>query len=77
MVSEAFGESLRKARLGQGMTQQDTAMRCQMSPRYYQDLEAGNKQPTITTIFRLCTALGIEPDKLISPVWKQWKKKNK
>ncbi len=45
-----------------------------MSLRFYQDMEAGNKQPTITTLFKLCEAIGLAPDKLIMPVWKNYQK---
>ena len=45
-----------------------------MSLRFYQDMEAGNKQPTITTLFKLCEAIGLAPDKLIMPVWKNYHK---
>ena len=76
MVKASFGEHLRKARLAKKLTQQEISLRCKMSLRYYQDLEAGNKQPTITTLFRLCSAIGINPDKLIMPVWKEWKAKD-
>ncbi len=72
MIKEAFGEQLRKVRRKQDLTQHEIALRCKMSLRFYQDMEAGNKQPTLTTLFRLCTAIGIAPDKLILPVWKSW-----
>lgn len=72
MVKQVFGEQLRKVRRDKGLTQQEIALRCKMSLRFYQDMEAGNKQPTITTLFKLCEAIGLAPDKLIMPVWKKW-----
>nr|WP_223144886.1 helix-turn-helix transcriptional regulator [Teredinibacter waterburyi] len=48
-VKTVFGETLRKYRTKSNRSQQDVATRCDMSFRYYQELEAGTKQPTITT----------------------------
>lgn len=73
-IKKLFGETLRKQRTKNNRTQQEVAMSCDMSLRFYQDLEAGNKQPTITSLFRLCSALGLAPDKIIMPVWKEWQK---
>lgn len=44
-----------------------------MSFRYYQELEAGSKQPTITMLFKLLDSLEVNPAELIEPVYKAWK----
>ena len=45
-----------------------------VSYRFVQEIEADNQQPTMTTVFKLCVALKITPDKLIMPAWERWRK---
>ena len=73
-VKTVFGETLKKCRAKSGRTQQDVAMSCDMSLRFYQDLEAGNKQASITTVFRLADSFEVAPEKLIQSAYKQWQK---
>ncbi|MCU7807004.1 MAG: helix-turn-helix domain-containing protein [Candidatus Thiodiazotropha sp. (ex Semelilucina semeliformis)] len=73
-IKKVFGETLRKHRTAGKRTQQDIAMTCEMSLRFYQDLEAGSKQPTITTLFRLADSLEVKPAKLIEAAYKEWQK---
>jgi transcriptional regulator with XRE-family HTH domain len=42
-----------------------------------QDVEAGNKLPSILTLVKLCDALNITPDKLLLPVLNHYKKLKK
>ncbi len=71
---QVFGETLRQFRTKDNRTQQDIAMSCDMSLRFYQDLEAGTKQPTMTTLFRLAGSLDVAPAKLVEPAYEQWQK---
>jgi len=71
---QVFGETLRQFRTKDNRTQQDIAMSWDMSLRFYQDLEAGTKQPTMTTLFRLAGSLDVAPAKLIEPAYKQWQR---
>lgn len=72
-VKTVFGETLKAYRAKSGRTQQDVAMSCDMSLRFYQDLEAGNKLASITTLIRLAYSLDVTPDELIQPAYKSWK----
>jgi len=72
-VKTVFGETLKEYRAKTRRTQQDIAMSCDMSLRFYQDLEAGNKHASITTAFRLADSLGITLDELLQPAYKCWK----
>ena len=72
-VKTVFGETLRKYRTKSNRSQQDVATRCDMSFRYYQELEAGTKQPTITTLFKLADSLEVNPAELIEPVYQEWR----
>ena len=71
-IRQLFGHTMRKWRNSLNLTQQEVAMCCDMSLRFYQDLESGNKQPSLTTIFRICLAIDVSPDELITPVWNLW-----
>lgn len=71
-VKTVFGETLRKYRTKSNRSQQDVATRCDMSFRYYQELEAGTKQPTITTLFKLADSLEESPAALIESAYKCW-----
>lgn len=71
-VKTVFGETLRKYRTKSNRSQQDVATRCDMSFRYYQELEAGTKQPTITTLFKLADSLEESPATLIEPAYQTW-----
>lgn len=71
-VKTVFGETLRRYRTKSNRSQQDVATRCDMSFRYYQELEAGTKQPTITTLFKLADSLEESPATLIEPAYQDW-----
>ena len=72
MVKEAFGSNLRKRRLNQKLTQESLAFESGLSLRYIQNLESGDRQPTLETIFKLSFALNTSPQALIQPTWKWW-----
>lgn len=72
IVKTAFAETLRKYRTEAKRSQQDVATKCDMSFRYYQELEAGSKQPTITMLFKIADSLEVNPAELIKPVFEAW-----
>ena len=72
MVKEAFGNNLRKRRLNQKLTQENLAFESGLSLRYIQNLESGERQPTLETIFKLSFALDTSPQSLIQSSWKWW-----
>lgn len=75
MIPKKFGQPLRQHRTENHLTQEQLAEAADTALRYIQELEAGAKQPTITTIFKLAEALGTTPQKLIGPAWTAWKDK--
>ncbi len=74
MINNEFAAVLRKKRTAQRLTQQALAEAAGLSLRYIQELEAAGKQPTLSTILFLSSALHTTPQQLIEPVWKKWKK---
>lgn len=76
-VKTTFGDDLRRRRTSLHLTQQEVALSCDMSPRFYQYLEKGTRTPSLITIFRLAEALETTPEVLMSTSWKAWKKSKK
>jgi len=72
MIQQEFTLTLRQQRTSKRLTQQALADAASLSLRYIQDLAAGKKQPTLTTILFLAFGLGVSPQQLIAPVWKKW-----
>lgn len=77
MIKEAFGAQVKLLRTEQGMTQEELSQRSGLAIRFLQDVEAGNKQASITTVFKLADGLGIAPDQLLSDTFKDWQKAGK
>jgi transcriptional regulator with XRE-family HTH domain len=77
MIKEAFGAQVKKLRTEQGMTQEELSQRSGLAIRFLQDVEAGNKQASIKTVFKLADGLGIAPDQLLSDTFTDWQKAGK
>lgn len=75
MIAKIFGQRLRQLRTQKRLSQEGLAEASELSLRYIQDLEAGVKQPTITTLCKLAMALHTTPHQLLGPAWTAWKAK--
>ena len=64
----AFGIVLRELRLKSGLSQENLGFAADLQRNYISLLELGQNQPTITTIFKLASALEIKPSDLIKLV---------
>ena len=73
MVIETFGNVLRELRGENNISQEKLAEYCDLDRTYISLLERGQRQPTITTIFKLAKALNISPSALIEKVECQMK----
>ncbi len=76
-VKIAFGRILEKIRIKRNLTQEQLALEASLARRFLQDMEAGEKQPTITSLFKLCRALNVKPSELVDAAWKEWLKSQK
>lgn len=65
-IANAFGRVLRKLRLEAGLTQEELGLEADLQRKYISSLELGEKQPTITSVFKLAVALKIKPGKVIA-----------
>lgn len=73
MVIEVFGKVLRELRVEKNISQEKLAEYCELDRTYISLLERGQRQPTITTIFKLAKALNLSPSALIEKVENQVK----
>jgi transcriptional regulator with XRE-family HTH domain len=70
-IREAFGVVLRKKRKEQGYSQEELAHRAGITMRYVSLLEGNKRQPTISTLYLLCTALEISMAEFVSEIEKE------
>ncbi len=64
-MRKIVGENVRHARLSAGMTQEMLSERSGFSQQYLSDLERGERNPTIVTIFEIAQALGVSHESLV------------
>ncbi len=56
---EALGRRIKELRIRRGLTQQQLGERASLAPKYVSELERGLRNPSLTTLHRLCsTGLG-------------------
>lgn len=70
----AFGEVLRTLRKEAGLSQEQLSFRADVQRKHISALEHGHKEPSISTLFRLATALDTPPDRFVSLVMDVLKK---
>lgn len=64
--AKAFGEAVRKARSGKGLTQEETAIASGLDRSYYGHLERATRgAPSLTTIWDIAEALDVKPSALL------------
>jgi len=65
-IENTFGLELKKLRLEREISQENLAHSSSLDRTYISLLERGLRQPTLSTLFSLCTALNIKPSEFIS-----------
>jgi transcriptional regulator with XRE-family HTH domain len=68
MIVSIFGTVLRELREKNKLSQEKLAEYCDLDRTYISLLERGLRQPTITTLFKLSTALNIKPSAFVEIV---------
>ena len=64
-IAIAFGKILRNERKKKGLTQEQLALEADLRRTFISSVELGHKQPSITTIFKLASALNTQPSELL------------
>jgi transcriptional regulator with XRE-family HTH domain len=57
-ILKAFGKNLNRLRMNSGLTQEKLAEKADISLRYVQQLEAGQRNPSLPTVVSLRKVLG-------------------
>lgn len=65
---QAFGRVLRELREQRGFTQEAFALECEVDRTFVGLIERGQRQPTLTTLFRLAGPLDLRPSVLMRRV---------
>jgi transcriptional regulator with XRE-family HTH domain len=65
-ISTVFGQVLREQRLSRDLSQEQLAEAADVDRTFVSQMERGIRQPTITTLMKLATALGIQPSTLVA-----------
>ena len=66
-IRHKFGQHLKRLRLQYGMTQQQLAEKADISISFLGNIERGLKSPTIETVQKIATALGMSMAELFEP----------
>ncbi|MGV8898725.1 MAG: helix-turn-helix domain-containing protein [Burkholderiaceae bacterium] len=67
-IQQIFGRVLRQLRRDAGLTQEALGLEANLQRNYISSIELGEKQPSLTSIFKLAAALKIKPGKLMDLV---------
>jgi transcriptional regulator with XRE-family HTH domain len=75
-IPKAFGLALKKLRQDGGYSQQGLAKACKLDRTFISLLERGERQPTITTIYKVAEALEVTVQQVIIQIDNQLGKKS-
>ena len=64
-LAKRFGQVLKKHRVACGLSQQTLAFDTDLDRTYISLLERGLRQPSLSTVFSLAKATGVEPSQLV------------
>lgn len=64
-ISSSFGSVLRELREAAGMTQESLGFESDLRRTFISVLELGQQQPSLTTVFKLASALGISASEMV------------
>jgi len=67
-IERTFGQILRSLRQKRGLSQERLGFESGYHRTYISLLERGLKNPSLTTIFRLASALGVSPSEMVQLV---------
>lgn len=67
-LQRLLGETARSARLRQGLTQAEVARQVRLKTAVYGRVERGKMTPSVPSLRRICTVLGLSSDVLLSLV---------
>ena len=66
-MRKLVGRNFARLRREKGLTQEDVEARSGFSQQYISDLERGQRNPTVITLYELAQAIGVSHVELVSP----------
>ena len=70
-LTAAFGRVLRQQRKQARLTQEQLALMADLQRNYVSELERGQKQSSVVTLFRLASALHVSPHEFVRQLSKE------
>ena len=64
-IYKKVGDNIRKLRKGRGMSQEELAAAARIDPKSIIQIESGNRNTTVRTLWKIALALKVRPDKLL------------
>ncbi|MDP6603326.1 MAG: helix-turn-helix transcriptional regulator [Rhodospirillales bacterium] len=64
-IRRQLGRNVRRFRLEKGLSQEELAFEAGLHRTYVSGIERGIRNPSVTNVAKLATALGIEPHRLL------------
>jgi transcriptional regulator with XRE-family HTH domain len=64
-LAVAFGKVIREMRLDAGLTQEQLGLEAGLRRTFVSLLELGQQQPSLTSLFKIATALGVTPSEIV------------
>lgn len=68
MIDKAFATALKRLRTGKGLSQEELGFEADLHRTYVSQLERGLKSPSLKTLSKIASALGISLTELIALV---------
>ena len=66
-MRKLVGDNVKKFRLAKGLTQEEFAERSGFTQQYISDLERGQRNPTVVSVYEMAQALGVSHLQLLCP----------
>lgn len=67
-ISEKIGPHIRAVRKALGLSLEKLAEAAELSVTYVGEIERAKKEPSLKTVVRIATALGVQPSELVAPL---------
>jgi len=64
-LKKRIGARIRERRTGLGMSQEELAFRADISPTYLSQIESGQRNPSLATMFNLTVALRLDLSEVV------------
>jgi transcriptional regulator with XRE-family HTH domain len=62
----AFGDAIRRIRKTRGLSQEGLALECGLDRTYVSGIERGTRNPSLTNILKIATALDVDPAEIFA-----------